>query len=306
MASAPAAESGGFLGTTLPAIDDEEGARLPTQLPPVIDAHVHVFPDRLFAAIWQWFDQWGWPIRYRLTAREALRFQLERGVARVVALTYAHKPGLARSLNHFVAELAAEEPRMIGLATVYPGEDDARAIVEEAFALGLAGVKMHCHVQCFSPDDPALNVVYETCARHGRPLVIHAGREPKSPGYKCDPHALCAAERIERVLQNHPTLKLCVPHLGADEYDAYARLLERHDTLWLDTTMTLAEYFPGPAPHHVLHVRPERILYGTDFPNLPFAWDREVTRLARLGLSEAHLAAVLGQNAASLFGGTLV
>ncbi|MGA9520451.1 MAG: hypothetical protein WBV82_03245 [Myxococcaceae bacterium] len=50
----------------LPALDDAEGERLPALLPPVVDAHVHLFPDGVFEAIWRWFDQYGWPIRYKL------------------------------------------------------------------------------------------------------------------------------------------------------------------------------------------------------------------------------------------------
>jgi predicted TIM-barrel fold metal-dependent hydrolase len=261
-----------------------------------------VFPDRLFEAIWSWFAEWGWPIRYRLHAHEVIRFQLDRGVSRVVALTYAHKPGIARGLNRFVAELVAEEPRVIGVGTVQPGEAGAREILLEAFDAGLAGVKLHCHVQCFAPDDEALEVIYETCAERDRPLVMHAGREPKSPGYRCDPHALCSADRVERVLARHPRLRLCVPHLGADEYVAYARLLERYDNLWVDTTMTLADYFPGHVPTELFWVRPERVMYGTDFPSIPFAWDRELTRLARAGLGEEALASVLGGTARALFG----
>ena len=117
-----------------------------------------------------------------------------------------------------------------------------------------------------------------------------------------DPYALCAAERVARVLTDHPSLKLCVPHLGADEFDAYARLLERHDTLWLDTTMTVGGYFPVPLPRQALEVRPERILYGTDFPNIPYAWDRELKALTGLKLAEDALAGVLGGNTLRLYG----
>lgn len=287
----------------LPALDDEEGLKLPKSLPPVVDAHVHLFPDGLFEAIWRWFDQYGWPIRYKLHTPEVLAFLLSRGVSRVVALAYAHKPGMARFLNTYMAEVMRAEPRVLGLATVFPGEEGATAILEEAFAAGLKGVKLHCHVQCFAPDAPELHEVYAACAKAGRPLVMHAGREPASPQYKCDPHALCSAERVERVLQAHPTLKLCVPHMGADEFDAYARLLERYDTLWLDTTMAVADYFPMAPPRRALEVRPERILYGTDFPNLPYAWDRELKKLLELKLGDTVEAGVLGQNALRLFGG---
>lgn len=301
LATAPSWRERG-IAMPLPALQDEEGPRLPEGLPPVVDAHVHLFPDRVFEAIWRWFDHYGWPIRYKLHTPRVLSFLLSRGVSRVVALHYAHKPGMARALNAYMAEVAKAEPRVLGLATVFPGEEGARAILAEAFAAGLRGVKLHCHVQCFAPDAPQLHEVYAACAEAGRPLVMHAGREPASPQYPCDPYALCAAERVERVLRDHPTLKLCVPHLGADEFDGYARLLERHDNLWLDTTMAVGGYFPVPLPRRVLEVRPERILYGTDFPNLPYAWDRELKALTGLGMGDEVLAGVLGGNTLRLYG----
>lgn len=297
----------GFLAKPMPGLDDPEGARLPDALPPVVDAHVHIFPPRLFEALWRWFDTWGWPIRYRLHAEQTLDFLRARGVRHMVALHYAHKPGMARSLNAFVAEVAARHDDVTAVATVHPDDEDPAGILRDAFALGLRGVKLHCHVQCFAPDDPRLEPIYATCAALGQPMVVHAGREPKSPGYACDPHALCAAERVEAVLRSYPTLKLCVPHLGFDEFAGYQRLVEQYDTLWLDTTMTLADYFhvdyvQGTPPRRVMEARPERVLYGTDFPNLPYAWDREVVRVARMGLGEQHLARLLHGAANELFG----
>lgn len=291
-----------MLGRPLPALHDAEGTRVPEAFPEVVDAHVHLFPDRLFEAIWAWFERWGWPIRYPLKTPEAIEFLLSRGVGRIVALHYAHKPGIARSMNAYVAGIARLHPRVTGLATVFPGEPGARAILAEAFADGLRGVKLHCHVQCFAPDDDALHEVYAACSEAGLPLVMHAGREPSSPGYRVDPHSLCAVERVERVLRDHPRLRLCVPHLGADEFAAYAALLERHDNLWLDTTMVLAGFLPGPDVSDLLRVRPERVLYGSDFPNLPYAWDRELRRLEAMGLSEDDLARILSGTARDLFG----
>jgi predicted TIM-barrel fold metal-dependent hydrolase len=287
----------------IPLVGDEEGARVPAHLPPVVDAHVHLFPDRVLEAIYRWFHKNAWEIRYPLKAGEISDFLFARGIQKVVALHYAHKPGMARALNAFMAEVVRNEPRVIGLATVLPGEPEAPKILEEAFALGLSGVKLHCHVQCFSPDSEAMHAIYEVCARAGKPIVMHSGREPSlGSAYACDPYALCAVERVERVLKAHPTLKLCVAHLGADEVDGYGSLLERFDHLWLDTTMTLAEFLPMPFPSKVIESRPERILYGSDFPILPFAWDRELTRFERLHLNETERAQILGQNALALFG----
>ncbi|MGB0588419.1 MAG: amidohydrolase family protein [Myxococcota bacterium] len=282
------------------ALDDPEGAHVPDHLPQVVDAHVHLFPDPLFEAIWRWFDTHGWPIRYKLKTPAVIAYLLQRGVSHLVALHYSHKPGIARGLNAYMAEVVSEEPRVTGLATVYPGEPESRTILEEAFTAGLSGVKLHCHVQAFAPDTAPLEPVYEACVAAQRPLVIHAGREPSSPAYPVDTYAVCAVERIEAVLRSYPSLKLCVPHLGADEFEGYARLLERYDNLWLDTTMSGADYFNIPFPMHAVEARPERIMYGTDFPNIPYAWDRELTQLARRWPEET-LEAVLGGNARRFF-----
>lgn len=286
----------------LGALHDEEGERVDPALPPVIDAHVHLFPPGVFEAIWRWFDRYGWPIRYKLHAREVLGFLFARGVERVVALHYAHKPGMARALNAFMSEIVREEPRVIGLATVYPGEQDAVGILRDAFAAGLSGVKLHCHVQAMAPDDDRLHDVYAACQDAGRVVVIHAGREPRSDALPRDPREFCEARRMGAVLASFPKLKVCVPHLGADEFGEYAALLEKHENLWLDTTMVLADYFAVPSPRFVLDVRPERILYGTDFPNLPYAWDRELRRIAGAGLSDERLETLLSGAARALYG----
>ena len=62
-----------MLKAPLPLLNDPEGDHLPASLPFTVDAHVHFFPDHLFAAVCQWFDQFGWPIRYRLNSPEIIK-----------------------------------------------------------------------------------------------------------------------------------------------------------------------------------------------------------------------------------------
>lgn len=294
---------GGCLPSQLPlgALDDPEGERVPDGLA-VIDAHVHLFPPKLFDAIWRWFDAHAWPIRYRLYAEATIEFLLSRGVERFAALHYAHKPGIAASLNKFVYELSLSHPEIIPLATVFPGEPDTVAILRDALGRkSMRGVKLHCHVQRMPADDPRMEPVWRECESAGVPVVIHAGREPSSPAYGIDTRALCAATQIERVLQRHPRLTLVVPHLGADEWTAYARLLDRYDKLWLDTTMAITGYFSSPPPSHLWPAKASRILYGTDFPNLPYAWDRELNAIVNTVSDSALRHAVLYANARTVF-----
>jgi len=294
-------KSSGLLAGPMSSIDDKEGDHVPEFLPPVVDAHVHLFADHILASIWRWFDQFGWPIRYKLTSSRAIEFLLSRGVDHIVALHYAHKPGIAREMNSYMADVCGSHSRVTGLATVLPGEKNAAEILKEGFELGLAGVKLHAHVQCFDVIGKEMRAIYETCSAFDKPLLMHAGREPKSPKYACDPYLLCGADKVEQVLNEYPELKLCVPHLGADEWGAFQRLHMDYDNLWLDTTMTLSEYlFPDFKPN-LQALRKDRIIFGTDFPQLPYAWDRELKRLCEMNLPQESLDLILGRNAKTLF-----
>ena len=270
----------------------------------LIDAHVHLFPDRLLAAIRSWFDTHAWDIRYRISADECVATLLAGGVQRMVTLPYAHKAGMARALNDFTREAAARHPSVVPCCTVYPGEDGDEALLDEALGRdGFRGVKIHCHVMRIAPDDPRMDVVWRASARHRKPIVIHCGPEPSANGgYGIDTRTVSGAERVSRALDRHPDAIAIVPHLGADEFAQFEALLGRHQNLSLDTTMVIGGYFETGPDLELLRRHPTRILYGTDFPQLPYEWDRELKVVRGLALPAADEALILGGNAARLFG----
>jgi predicted TIM-barrel fold metal-dependent hydrolase len=104
------------------------------------------------------------------------------------------------------------------------------------------------------------------------------------------------------VLKNYPKLKICVPHLGFDEILEYKNLIEKYDTLWLDTAMVLTDYFPMSKKIELGEYRTDRIMYGSDFPNIPFAWDRELVCLNQSKLSFNNLEWILHKSAEQFFG----
>ncbi|KAG0337884.1 hypothetical protein BG004_007454, partial [Podila humilis] len=289
---------------------------------PVIDAHVHVFPQKLMDAVWTFFDNFYWPVRYKQTylATKA-DFLIEQGVRHVVLLVYAHKNGIARDLNRFLsktvndmntryANLAPDSsslpadsslsslplrkrPRRVasGLATVMPGEPGAVDILTEAFTtLDLAGIKMHSHVQCVTANHPSMDEVYATCVRFNKPCLIHAGKEPNSAAYKVDADKICDVSIVEDVLRRFPDLRICIPHLGMNQYDEFFALLDKYDNLYLDTTMVLAGFFQSMDDNKplaelirtMLVKHSDRVMYGTDWPNIPYDWCRELANLVSM------------------------
>ncbi|KAI8351253.1 hypothetical protein B0O80DRAFT_456135 [Mortierella sp. GBAus27b] len=275
---------------------------------PIIDAHVHVFPQKLMDAVWTFFDNFYWPVRYKETyLASRADFLIEQGVRHVVLLVYAHKAGIARDLNKFLAhtvntmnerygqtlgnETLPRRRVATGLGTVMPGEPGATEILAEAFTkLGLSGIKMHSHVQCVAANHPTMDEVYETCIRFNKPVLIHAGKEPNSAAYKVDAGKICDASIVEDVLKRYPNLRMCVPHLGMNQYQEFFDLLDRYPNLYLDTTMTLAAFLGStdkdPATAEMIRTMllkySDRVLYGTDWPNIPYDWCRELANLVSL------------------------
>ncbi|OZJ03541.1 hypothetical protein BZG36_04175 [Bifiguratus adelaidae] len=287
---------------------------------PVIDAHTHIFPPPLMNAVWRFFEQHYWPVVYKQTYEHSqVDILIDRGVHHVVLLQYAHKNGIARGLNEYmhktVERMNAKYGRSVatGLATVMPGEPDAEPILVEAFEkYGLAGVKLHSHVQVIQPNDPRMDPIYRVCTRYKKPVLIHAGREPNSRAHKKDAKDLCHVDFVRDVLDRFPDLVLCIPHLGFNETTEYMNLLRQYPNLYLDTTMQLGRVWPaiqGSTTDDEFEVLfrefADRILYGTDFPQLPNAWYSEYRNLAVRNLwkvSEENLDKILYKNAIRLYG----
>jgi predicted TIM-barrel fold metal-dependent hydrolase len=268
----------------------------------VFDAHVHLFPDRLAAAIWRWFDANAWPIRYQLSADKIDSFLAARGVEAYLALHYAHAPGIAADLNDFILDFAGRHPRCIASATVMPGEDGAEAILDRALGAGARAVKIHCHVQNVSPDSPAMDAVYRQVVAHDAVLVIHCGNEPALPAYQADIDQLCTVDAFDRAMRRFPAMKVVVPHFGMGETAGYLALLARYPNLYLDTAMLLSGFFAGDPGPAIVEEHWQRIIYGTDFPHIPYAWDRDLRTIESARLSDDQRADVLGGNIRRLLG----
>ncbi|RKP06850.1 hypothetical protein THASP1DRAFT_31336 [Thamnocephalis sphaerospora] len=273
---------------------------VPTRLAwPVVDAHVHVFPDRLMDAVQRFFHEHYWPVAYR---ERDVDFLLDHGMADALN---EHMVQLVKQIND---RYGAQ--RVTGLATVFPDEPEQTAILARAFDAGLRGIKLHSHVMRIAADDPKLDPIYRLCAERGLPVLFHTGREPNSRGLGLDTYTVCDVSRIRRVLEGHPDLVLVVPHLGNNETREYVALLSEFPNLYLDTTLATTDFFGPELPggytsadlRQWILAHPDRILYGTDWPNIPHEWCSELFALLDLGLPDGVLRRVMGGNAARIYG----
>jgi hypothetical protein len=83
-------------------------------------------------------------------------------------------------------------------------------------------------------------------------------------------------------------------------------LADRYDNVRLDTTMAFVDFF-GHDPASEPEIRPRlvdlqsKILLGSDFPNIPYAYAHQIEGLLRLELGDDWLRNVLWNNGAKLF-----
>lgn len=82
----------------------------------------------------------------------------------------------------------------------------------------------------------------------------------------------------------------CSRSTGMNQYQEFFDLLERYPNLYLDTTMTLGAFFQTMDDNKpltqmirtMLLKYSDRVLYGTDWPNIPYDWCRELANLVSL------------------------
>ena len=276
----------------------------------LIDVHTHFMPERLLAAVRAYFDAAGpllgrpWPIVYREDERARVAALRSFGVGTFTALLYPHKPGMARALNEWAAGFAARTPDCLHTATFF-AEPSAAADVRRALDQGARVFKCHLQVGDFDPNDPLLDEAWGLLAEAGVPVVTHCGSGPVPARYTGPGPAA-------RLLARHPRLRLVVAHLGMPEYAEFLALAERHDSLLLDTTMAFTPFIEAPsiegagAPFPAaelprLRDLGDRVLLGSDFPNIPYPYPEALESLERAGLGPAWLRAVCHDNAARLF-----
>ena len=269
---------------------------------PVIDSHVHAFPEPVFEAVKKWFSAHAWEFHAKGAILDLIRAPFNQGVTGMVLMNYAHRPGIADYLNQFTGCLLKEIPNSVGLAAVHPEDDNPREIIKRAFNdYGLCGVKMHCHVQKTPPDSPSWYPIYEAVLEMDGIMNIHAGREPAIDAYGLDVHTISGADRVERVLSRYPELKLIIPHLGYDEPDRFYGMLDVYPNLRLDTTMMLGGFFGVEIDRRKLIEYADRIFYGSDYPHIPYEAVTEVGSLMAMELGEEASRKILYENAAAFF-----
>ena len=273
-----------------------------------IDVHSHFFPPEIFKAIWRTFEikdkdgnARGWTVKYKLSTEDLVKFLESRNIEAFTTLNYAHKKGVANFINEWVVEFIKKYKNAIPFACVWPDDEGRVENIRSLFEdYNFRGIKIQPLVQNFYPNDERMYKVYDLILDRGKWISFHIGTAPQRNRY-------VGYKNFKKFLDKYPSAKVIVAHMGAFEYKKFLNLLDTHENIYLDTTMI---YIPNNIFNERENTRPnheellsyqDRILYGSDFPNIPYEYERSTQGLLELDLSRDFYENIFYNNAKKLF-----
>ncbi|MEP6767322.1 MAG: amidohydrolase family protein [Acidobacteriota bacterium] len=262
----------------------------------IVDSHVHLLPERLAARIRTFFEVRGSPRLIYPYAPDAARQALvSAGIGRCWSLPYAHRAGVASSLNRWMKETFRDDPFVIPGATVHPEDDVAAVVREAAVELGLRVFKLHCSVGRFAPDDRRLDPLWRAVSDGGQPVIVHGGSAPGGAATAGE------IEAVGRAAARWPDARIVVAHFGSPSEQATLDLMAASPSVLADLTPVVAD--PVRVAGADIAGLERRILFGSDTPTVAVAIEDSLARVRSWRLSPADEAAVLGGNASRLVPG---
>ena len=144
--------------------------------PTIIDAHCHIYPDKIARRATAGTENfYGLHAFSDGSVQSLIDCGKDAGISHFVVQSVATSPAQVSGINRFIADTVANAGgSMTGLGTLHPDSAHVKEDVDEIIALGLHGVKLHPDIQQFKIDDYRCLKIYELC--EGRlPILMHTG-----------------------------------------------------------------------------------------------------------------------------------
>lgn len=263
----------------------------------VIDAHVHIFRDRIAQAAVMATNAFydgscnaEIPVPVPLghlpgTPDDLLPRMRRNGISRAVVFSTATAPHQVEPVNRFIADTCNAYSALIGVGTMHPDYPDFESELKRMKADGLVGVKLHPDIQRFALDDERIMPLYELMSAEKLFLIAHTG------DYRFD---YSTPSRMAHVAKCFPKLRCVAAHFGGWSEWTDARECLDLPNVYMDTSSTLG-FGAWEAARKAFQVfDPTHIFFGTDYP----LWDpgEELERFYSLGLGDRLNEMVLGEN----------
>lgn len=258
----------------------------------IIDAHCHIYPDKIALKASQATGRfYGMEMRRDGKVSTLISEGKKAGISHFLVQSVATSPKQVSSINRFIADTVKNSGGiMTGFGTLHPDSDDITADFNELLKLGLKGVKLHPDIQNFKIDDYRMLKIYELCERHKIPVLMHCGDSR---------YDLSNPNRLAPIMKIYTDLTVIGAHFGGySVWDEARRMLGGFENFYVDTSSSLFALTAEEARKLISFYGTDKVMFGTDFP----MWDisEELKRFMNLDLTEDEQNKILFENASKL------
>jgi predicted TIM-barrel fold metal-dependent hydrolase len=276
----------------------------------MIDAHIHVVPPRLpgVGVLSPLLDG---PAE---GVAAVLRHEMQQaGIEHALAMGCWNAPGDDPLGVAGTLAVARQVPGLHAIGVADPARTEAEHLrrVDALLAAGqVRALKGYLGYLHYAPDHPGYRPYYELAARHGVPCILHTGDtySPRAKLRYAQPLA------IDEVAVDHPNVRFVLAHFGNPWLADAAEVVYKNVNVWADLSGlvvgdeaaftaeekrdTLLDLAAAVRQAFRYAERPNRFLYGSDWPLAPMAAYRNFIRGV---IPEVHHQQVFEDNARTLF-----
>lgn len=259
----------------------------------IIDAHTHVWPDKIARAALGGNQLPGLEAQGDGTVGGLTAHMDATGVRMSCCLGIANEARHVDRVNEFVAGLVSD--RHFGVGTVHvdlPAEENMASLARH----GIRAVKLHPLFQNFALNDPRLWTILEGFGSDIA-VITHVGA-----GGSAYANSLSSPKMIADIARQFPDLRLMACHFGGYKIlDDAEEMLSGADivleTSWPPSLNTLR---PERVRRLIRNHGAERVVFGSDWPMTDPG--TEIRAIEALGLTDDETKRVLGGTLARVLG----
>jgi predicted TIM-barrel fold metal-dependent hydrolase len=234
----------------------------------------------------------------RLTPAEIVDHMDAAGVSTLMLCAWC-RPGRWLITNDEVAAVVAAFPdRFAGVATIDLANPVAavRELRRAVRELGFKALRIVPWLWKLPPNDKLYYPLYVECIDLGIPFCTQVGHTgPLMPSETGRP-----VPYLDEVALTFPDLKIVAGHIGHPWTDEMIGVAWKHDNVFIDTSAYLPAYYPPQLLHYMKTYGRNKVLFGSNFPQLSL--DRCMEGVRALKLSPDVEQKFLSENAARVFG----
>jgi predicted TIM-barrel fold metal-dependent hydrolase len=168
-------------------------------------------------------------------------------------------PVLSQNADVALAAAATTSGKLFSFGSVHPYAPRAESRLDDQYAKGARGIKMHPANMLVRPDNRRAQKLYELAGQRDMVVFWHsgpAGIEPKVGQY------MNQMRFYEAPIRDNPNVKFVLGHSGALQFDQALDLQLRYPNAWLETSSQSLRN----VTRMVNEADPKRVIHGSDWP----------------------------------------